>query len=83
MMNKDEGEYQPVSCTAYSAYELAIMHRQALRLAWQEPPGEHHIGVLMPLDLETCRGEEFLIARSGGRVLRLRLDRILASRAAL
>lgn len=80
-MNKDEGKYRPVSCTTYSAYELAIMHRQPLRLAWEGAAGEHHIGMLLPVDLETCRGEEFLIARHGGQMLRLRLDRIISSRA--
>lgn len=76
-MSEDEGEYTPIPCAVYSGYELAIMHRQWLRVVWQDPDDGHHVGPLLPLDLQTRAGEEFLIARSeDGRGLRLRLDRI-------
>lgn len=76
-MSEDEGEYTPIPCTVYSGYELAIMHRQWLRVAWQDPGDGHHVGALLPLDLQARAGAEFLIARTDdGRILRLRLDRI-------
>lgn len=74
-MSDKERDYIPVSCTIYSGYELAIMHRQRLRVTWQDPQGHHHLATLFPLDLQTRDGQEFLLARSAsGHSVRLRLD---------
>ncbi len=70
-------DYHPIDCGLHSEYELAIMHRQRLRLCWQDPDGTEHIEVIMPLDLQTRAGEEFLIVRTAaGERLHIRLDRI-------
>jgi Rho-binding antiterminator len=70
-------DYTPVDCGLYSEYELAILHHRRLRIYWHEPDGRAHIGVLMPVDLSTRGGEEFLVLERGdGERTELRLDRI-------
>jgi len=70
-----DNDYTPISCARYSDYEVAILHRQALRVRWKAADGGEHIARLRPLDLETKAGAEFLIAEdSHGEPLRLRLD---------
>lgn len=76
----DHDDYIPISCATYSDYEVAILHHRTLRVRWKEPGSEQHIARLRPLDLETKRGEEFLIAEdTRGERLRLRLDWIQAA----
>ncbi len=68
--------YQPIACGRYSDFELAIMHRQKLRLRWHDDNVVYDQAVL-PLDLKTERHEEFLICRDQqGALHRIRLDRI-------
>jgi Rho-binding antiterminator len=68
--------YQPIACARYSEYEVAILHRQKLRLRWLEGNVVYEQAVL-PLDLKTEHHEEFLICRDEAGVLRtIRLDRI-------
>ncbi len=70
-------DYRPIDCGLYSRYEVAIMHRDWLKLSWRDAEGMNHLEVLRPVDLETRDGAEYLIAhnRNGDR-FRLRLDRI-------
>ncbi|MGD8379973.1 MAG: transcriptional antiterminator, Rof [Gammaproteobacteria bacterium] len=76
-------DYNPIDCQTYSRYELAILHQTALVLCWRDTSGIAHLESLMPLDLETRRGEEFLIARTrAGRSICLRLDHIIEARNA-
>ena len=73
-MNKDENQYQPISCALYSEYELAIMRHQQIRLVWHED-GQTRIATVTPLDLKTKNHQEFLIAKDHqGQALRIRLD---------
>ncbi len=68
--------YRPISCANYDVFEIAILHRSNLRLTWATG-NVLHDQVVTPVNLETLKGEEFLIARtSTGQVLRIRLDRI-------
>ena len=70
-------EYTPIDCERYSDYELAIMHRQRLRIRWRDADDVTHVEILLPRDLQTRHGEEFLIAEnSAGKPLEIRLDRI-------
>ncbi len=70
-------DYTPIDCGLHSEYELAIMHQRRLKLRWRDDSGVTHTETLLPVDLQTRNGEEFLVAedRDGERV-RLRLDRI-------
>lgn len=71
-------DYRPVDCACYDRLELAILRGRALRLAWLDPAGVAHVARVIPLDLLTRDGEEFLVFGDGtsGRH-RVRLDRIL------
>lgn len=70
-------DYRPISCAMYNQYELAILRHTTMRLRWRDSAGVIHLETLTPEDLETCHGEEFLLARNLiGECLRVRLDRI-------
>lgn len=75
-------DYRPISCVRYSHYELAIMHRRALRLMWCDGNLIHYATVL-PLDLQTRNHAEYLIGRDAcGADVRIRLDLIRVCRDA-
>ena len=81
-MTENLPAYTPISCAGYSEYELAILHRQRLRLTWCED-NVIYDRVVMPLDLQTRNSEEFLICRDGAdETLTIRLDRIRKRRSA-
>lgn len=68
--------YRPISCDVYSRLELAIMHRERLRLTWREG-NVFFAQLILPTDLETRSGEEFLHCRlPSGDTVRIRLDHI-------
>jgi transcriptional antiterminator Rof (Rho-off) len=70
-------QYKPISCERHSEYELAIMQKVMLHLAWKDEFGQQHIGNVMPLDLKTRAQKEFLIGQSNdGEVHYIRLDKI-------
>ncbi|MBI3560993.1 MAG: transcriptional antiterminator, Rof [Gammaproteobacteria bacterium] len=80
-MSNNNEPYTPIDCDLHSQYELAIMHRTQLRVVWRDPQGQDHVCNLLPIDLRTERGEEFLIGRDHtGQTIRLRLDRIHTAR---
>jgi Rho-binding antiterminator len=82
-MSDQNDSYQPIACETYSQYELAIMHRQPLRIAWRDDDGHHRLCSVTPTDLQTKNHEEFLLATTPeGEALRIRLDRILSSNVA-
>lgn len=68
--------YVPIACTTHSHLELHILHRHRLRLRWHEG-NIWRDQVILPLDLQTRRGEEFLIGQlPSGEEVRIRLDRL-------
>lgn len=70
-------DYIPIDCSLYSQYELAIMHRQKLRLTWRDPQGVWHLETLLPLNLQTRHHAEYLQLRTlAGTELEIRLDQI-------
>lgn len=69
-------DYQPIACARYDVYESAITRRQRLRLVWNAE-GVDHTQSILPIDLETRGGEEFLIARDAhDNPFKIRLDKI-------
>ena len=79
-MTDDQDHYQPISCDQHSEYELAIMHKLMLHLAWTEDTGQQRIGNIMPLDLKTQDKKESLIGQSNdGAIHYIRLDKITHS----
>lgn len=70
--------YRPIDCGIYSGYEVAILHRETLRLHWRDEAGLDHIDRVLPLDLQTRDHAEYLLGQgSAGQPLAIRLDRIL------
>lgn len=70
-------DYIPIDCAEYSEYELAILRKWKLRIVWRDDDGLSHVEMLLPRDLRTFQGEEFLIAETAaGGALEIRLDRI-------
>ncbi|MEX0729582.1 MAG: hypothetical protein WED00_03325 [Aquisalimonadaceae bacterium] len=71
-------DYRPIACETYAELEVAIMQGSRLRVAWYTRNGLPHVSCLLPIDLRTRRGEEFLIARvpPGRAEVEIRLDRI-------
>ena len=71
-------DYTPISCALYSEYELAILRRRMVRMAWRDEGGVCHVEKLSPRDLRTQTGVEYLIAYNAtGAQHIIRLDRIL------
>jgi len=70
-------QYKPMNCEVHDGYELACMRQTTHTVIWHDERDELHQEPLRFLDLETKKGEEFLIAenRRGERV-RIRLDMI-------
>lgn len=72
-------DYTPIDCGLHSEYELAIMRRQSLRLAWRDTQDTVHIGLYRPLDLCTRQGEEFMVVTDAdGNESHIRLDYIMS-----
>lgn len=74
-------DYIPIACIEHERLEFAVLRRQRLRLRWldEEGPTEHGADIL-PLDVHTRDGAEWLVARDGAGIeFAVRLDRILAS----
>lgn len=72
--------YQPIACHLHDVYESAIVSRQQLELRWLENGEDGRIQqqTLLPLDLTTHNGAEWLLAKTQqGDTLTLRLDWIL------
>ena len=70
-------DYTPVDCGLHSSYELAIMQHQLVRLSWLDNEASMHTETVLPTDLVTRNGEDFMrITRAGGDSLEIRLDHI-------
>lgn len=72
-------EYTPISCELHSKFELWTMHCQRLRIAWHDINGGSHIGVVMPKDVKTESGSEYLCFTdiTDDKAHRIRLDYII------
>ena len=71
-------EYEPVSCELHSQLEWHVMHQRPLRMHWNESPDVNHKLTVVPIDLYTPDGQEFLKIRDDqGQTRVIRLDRIL------
>jgi len=80
-MTDDLDPYKPIACDVHSEYELAIMRRSRLRLAWYDQRGQRRIGRVLPLDLYCREGIEYLEVQShDGCRHEIRLDKILSAR---
>ena len=76
--DRPDDDYTPIACGLYSEYEVAILHRELLRIHWRDEQGLDHIERVIPTDLQTRDHCEYLIAEDcvDGSTLAIRLDRI-------
>ena len=71
-------DYIPIDCGLYNNYELAVIRRQRLRMAWRTPEGIYHLETLLPINLQTRDHAEYLLVKNTtGSILELRLDHII------
>jgi transcriptional antiterminator Rof (Rho-off) len=75
-MNKDQ-PYTPISCAAHSEFELLIMHKNHLKLSWSDEQGKSQSSIVLPIDIQTKAGEEYLlVSDEKNNQHSIRLDRI-------
>ena len=75
-----ESPYQPIACRLHDDYELAVLRRAVLDLSWQGEAGEVCSVRLVPEDVFTRQGAEYLAGRTAeGTPHEIRLDRILSA----
>lgn len=73
-------DYIPIACIAHERLEFAVLKRQRLMLRFLGDAAAEQVATLLPLDVYTRDGAEWLKARDeGGHEFVIRLDRILAS----
>ena len=72
--------YQPVSCELHSQYELIIMRGQQVQLNYLDESGATISANVLPVDIQTRNGEEFLVIKKEDVEMTIRLDHILKMR---
>lgn len=73
-------DYAPIACVAHERLEFAVLKRQRLRLVYRDEAGAEQAAEVLPLDVYTRDGAEWLSVRDeAGREFVVRLDRILGS----
>jgi Rho-binding antiterminator len=72
--------YQPIACAAHERLEVAVLRRQRLNLAWRTEAGEERVETVLPVDVATRAGAEWLTVKLvDGQAEVIRLDRILSA----
>lgn len=73
-----EQEYLPISCMQHERLEFSVLRRIPLLLKYRVE-GDNRVEKVMPLDVATRNGAEWLkFRREDGNVEEIRLDRILS-----
>lgn len=73
-------DYRPIACIAHERLEFAVLKRQRLRLCYLDESSAERRATVLPLDVYTADGAEWLRVRDeAGHESVIRLDRILAS----
>lgn len=70
-------DYVPIACARHEALEFAVLRRQKLRVELIEESGARRAMLILPTDVYTRDGAEWLRYRSGEGEGVVRLDRIL------
>jgi len=70
-------QYIPIACSLHDQYEIAIMHKTRINIAWIDDSGSDHEEAVMPKDIVVKNSEEFLLFLDGkGNERLIRLDNI-------
>lgn len=73
-------DYVPIACIAHERLEFAVLKRQRVGLVYRDEAGGEHSADVLPLDVYTREGAEWLVVRdAAGAEFTVRLDRILSS----
>ncbi len=73
----NEPRYIPIDCGLHSEVEVAVLRQQPLVLRWQDASGAAHRARMLPVDVLTRNGAEYLLVEDHhGKRRELRLDRI-------
>ena len=71
--------YIPVACILHERLEFAVLRRLPLAMRWQTEDGASRGGTVLPIDVATRDGAEWLTVRhAGGDAEVIRLDRLLS-----
>jgi Rho-binding antiterminator len=74
-------DYAPVACAFHERLEFAVLRRLRLDLRWRSEAGDELAETVLPTDVATRAGAEWLsVRRADGQVEVIRLDRILSAR---
>jgi Rho-binding antiterminator len=74
------GDYIPVACVFHERLEFAVLRRLRLDLAWRSETGAEQVASVLPVDVATRAGAEWLSVQYGdGQTEVIRLDRILSA----
>lgn len=69
-------DYQPIACAQHERLEFSVLRKIPLRLGFVEQ-GEHKHETVLPLDINTRNGAEWLkFRRKDGSETEIRLDAI-------
>lgn len=76
MSSDDTDPYQPIACSLWDQWELAILKKQRLRLSFVDDQGVLQQTEGTPVDLITRHKAEYLIVEIAGKRQEIRLDRL-------
>ena len=75
--------YQPIACITHERLEYAVLRRQPLNLAYQDETGHEQRSTVLPTDVYTRAGAEWLqFQNTTGHTQTVRLDRIISANPA-
>jgi len=73
----DADDYRPIACSLHDRLEAACLRRRPVAIAWRDPDGRNHSATVIPTDVQSRAGAEYLVADQAGSPLEIRLDRLL------
>jgi transcriptional antiterminator Rof (Rho-off) len=73
----DDDAYRPIACAHHDRLEAACLRRQPVAITWREPDGCTHSTTVVPRDVHSHAGAEYLTVDRDGADLEIRLDRLL------
>ena len=70
-------DYQPIACSLHDEYEIAIMQKRPVTIAWRDGKGRYRKASVSAKDLKVKDREEYLLFETPEKeLLEIRLDRI-------
>jgi len=73
----DAAAYRPIACTLHDRLEAACLRHQPVTLTWRDADGNDHTATVVPRDVRSRTGAEYLVVEHEGGTPEIRLDRLL------